>query len=349
MPALGSESRVDWTALTPWLDTHGVGQGPIEDVRALGGGTQNILVRFRRSDTSYVLRCPAPGAGSRASAGMRRESALLAALGETEVPHARLVACCDSEDVLGHSFYIALAVEGFSPRLSVSDALADDLEGQRRLGLAMVDALITLRHVDPVACGLVRDGRAPTGVRGQFDRLRAVFAEYRSVKGWSSADLDGIEVLADRLEQTMPVDQEFLLTHGDFHIGNLIFNERDYRVEAIIDWELARVGDPLLDLGQMLCTWPTPPDPRFVGTARPMPGLPTRAEIVAHYRERTSADPDRIEWYQAYACYRLAVILEGSHVRAIQGSGDIGVGLSLHGKAQAFVEQGNAITAGWRS
>ncbi|QSE90793.1 phosphotransferase family protein [Rhodococcus pseudokoreensis] len=340
-----SGSKVDWSALTPWLDAHSVGHGPIEDVRTLGGGTQNLLVRFQRSNTSYVLRCPAPGAGPRASAAMRREAALLSALRDTQVPHAELVASCDTEEVLGRAFYIALAVDGFSPRFEVSDALAADPEEQRKLGLAMVDALITLRDVDPVACGLVRKGRIPTGVPGQLGRLRAVFADYGLVEGWSPAELDGIEAIADRLEQTMPEDQEFLLTHGDFHMGNLIFNERDHGVEAIIDWELARVGDPLLDLGHMLCSWPIPPDPRFDGTARPMPGLPTRAEIITHYRDRTFADEGRIEWYHAYASYRLAVLLEGSHVRAMQGRGDIEVGRSLHRKAQALVEQGHAITA----
>lgn len=147
----GPHGALDLAALARWMDQLGLGEGPIGTATALTGGTQNILLRFRRgAGAQYVLRCPRPGAGPDSQRGFLRETRLLRALGGSAVPHAELIAACDDGAVLGVPFYLMAPVEGFTATPHpLPPPYADDDAWRRQMGLAMVDGLLRLGAVLP--------------------------------------------------------------------------------------------------------------------------------------------------------------------------------------------------------
>jgi aminoglycoside phosphotransferase (APT) family kinase protein len=153
-----------------------------------------------------------------------------------------------------------------------------------------------------------------------------------------------VDALAEWLAGHLPAHWEPGLIHGDFHLGNVMFSRDEARVAAVVDWELATIGDPLLDLGHLLATWPSA-DPRRTALPTPMPGLPDRRAIIERYAGGSTRDLGAIDWYQALACYRLAVILEGSYARACAGKAPMDVGRRLHAVAESLIEQGLAVAA----
>jgi aminoglycoside phosphotransferase (APT) family kinase protein len=127
------------------------------------------------------------------------------------------------------------------------------------------------------------------------------------------------------------------LIHGDFHFANVLISRNEGRVAAVVDWELSTIGDPLLDLGHLLATWPDPAS--GTTTMLSLPGLPTREEIVARYAEGSTRDVEAVGWYQVLACYRLGIILEGTHARACAGQAPRETGDRLHAMTVGLFEQ----------
>jgi aminoglycoside phosphotransferase (APT) family kinase protein len=132
-------TQIDLDLLAAWMDEQGLASGPITDVEELGGGTQNILLRFRRGGDSFVLRHPPPHKRDNSDETMRREARVLAALDGTDVPHPRLIAACGDEAVLGSALYLIKPVEGANPTVGLPEAHVDSSEWRHQLGLSMAD------------------------------------------------------------------------------------------------------------------------------------------------------------------------------------------------------------------
>ena len=323
-----------------WLDANAVGDGPIGDVEILSGGTQNVLMRFSRGPRRYVLRRPPRHKRDRSDETMRREARVLAGLASSTVPHPAFVASCTDLDVLGCVFYVMAAVDGFTATVTVPDHIADDPSRHRVLGESMVDSLVELGRVDPESAGLGRpDGWLDRQVRRWADQL----ASYAELPGWPGPDLPGLTQVRDWLVERRPVSWTPGLIHGDYHFGNVMFDPDTARAVAIVDWELATIGDPLLDLGHLLATWPDPGDSRTRGLARELGGLPSKDEVIERYAAGSSRDVSRMPWYQVLACYRLGILLEGTHARACAGKADRDLGTRFHLVAQSLFEQALAV------
>ncbi len=142
---------VDVGRLATWMDSRGLEQGPIENASPLTGGTQNLLLRFRRGDRQFVLRRPPQHPRMDGTATMQREAKVLGALADTQVPHARLIASCDDEAVLGAGFYLMEPVEGFTPTGPLPALFVEHTGYQQRIGMAMAEAIAELGTVDYVA------------------------------------------------------------------------------------------------------------------------------------------------------------------------------------------------------
>ena len=168
----------DWQDLVPlgpltaWMDGQGLGAGPIEDARLLGGGTQNILLRFRRDGRDYVLRRPPKHLRANSNETMRREARVLAALKGTPVRHPGFIAGCPAEDVIGVAFYLMEPVEGFMPRDEMPALHASDPAIRHRMGLEMIDAIAALSQVDYAAKGLSDLGKVGSFLERQVGRWR---------------------------------------------------------------------------------------------------------------------------------------------------------------------------------
>jgi len=311
----------DWEALVPldrlaaWMDAQGLGQGPIQAPRLLGGGTQNILLRFERAGRPYVLRRPPKHLRANSNETMRREARVLAALKGTDVRHPGLIAACPDE--------------GFTPRDEMPALHANDPAIRHRMGLEMVDAIAALGQVDYLAKGLSNLGKPEGFLERQVGRWRAQLESYHEHPGWPGlAGLPGVDAIGRWLDDNRPKDFRAGLIHGDFHFANVLFSRDSADLAAMVDWELVTVGEPMVDLGGLLSHWPE--DGAETGPVKPWSGFPTRAELIDRYAERTGRDVSAADWYEVLACYKIGCILEGTYARACAGRAPKDTGDYLH-------------------
>lgn len=330
---------VNVESLSAWMDQCGLPPGPIADARVLAGGTQNLLLAFTRGGEGYVLRRPSQHARPEANETIKREVHVLTALANTDVPHPRLIAACSEPDVLGAGFYLMQVIDGFNVTTGMPALHASDPSIRRRMGLALVDGAARLGRVDHQAVGLASFGRSEGFLERQVSRWRRQFDGYSANAGWNGAVLEGpIERVGDWLERHRPSSFTPGILHGDYHLANVMFSSDGPQLAAIVDWELATIGDPLIDLGWVLTTWPRPNDPTSM-KIEPWEGFPSADELLDHYREHSARDLSAIEWYVVLACYKLGILLEGTHARARAGKASLQMGERFHARVLALFER----------
>jgi aminoglycoside phosphotransferase (APT) family kinase protein len=329
--ALPEIEGVDLDRLAEWMDDAGLPKGPLERIERLAGGTQNILLRFERGGARYVLRRPPLHKRENSDETMRREARVLAALRDSAVPHPRMIAACAETDVLGASFYLMQPIEGFNATTGLPELHASDPALRHRMGLSMVDAIAALGSVDYEAVGLVGFGKPEGYLERQVARWRRQLDGYAQLEGYPGPDIPGLDRVAAWLEEGRPATFRPGILHGDYHLANVLFEPDGPELAAIVDWELSTIGDPLLDLGWLLATWPEPMGggAGSVGVA-PWEGFPAAEELVARYAERSTRSVDAVAWYEVLACYKLGIILEGTHARAFAGRAPKATGDALH-------------------
>jgi aminoglycoside phosphotransferase (APT) family kinase protein len=333
------------------MSGRGLGTGPLSAVTRLSGGTQNVLVRFTRASgtpgasRTYVLRRPPVHKRDNSDRTMAREAQVLGALAGTDVPHPGLIAACDDVGVLGAAFYLMEPVPGCNPTVEVPAAWGGDPAAGHQLGLAMIDALTSLGRIDPGTPALRGLGRADGWLERQVGRWRSHLATYDAVEEWPGLGFDGVEEVAAWLEANRPEAWTPGLIHGDFHLANVMVDVERPALTAVVDWELATVGDPLVDLGHLLATWPDPARPG-AGVSSDLAGLPGPDELIARYASSSTRPLDAVRWYRVLACFRLGIILEGTRVRACAGLAPRDVGDRLHGLARDLLDQAAALVGG---
>ena len=324
---------VDLDRLAAWMDERSLESGPIQDPRRPPGGTQNLLLQFRRGDRTYMLRRPPPHPQMNGSQTMRREARVLAALEGTDVPHPPLIAACPDDDVLGAAFYLMAPVEGFNPTMGLPAKHAGDPSIRRAMGLALVDGIAALGRFDPFAAGLSDLGRAEGFLERQVGRWKKQLAGYAEYEGWTGPrSIEGVDDLARWLEAHQPRSFKPGLIHGDYHLANVLYRYDGPQLAAIVDWELTTIGDPLLDLGWLMATWPQDDEGELGASipVTPWDGFPTAQELVERYAGQTDRDMEHMDWYAVLACFKLGIILEGTHARAAAGKADTATGDRLH-------------------
>ncbi|GAA1549199.1 phosphotransferase family protein [Actinomadura kijaniata] len=342
---------VDFAVLAGWMDRQGLPGGPFEDVTPLSGGTQNVLVRFRRGGRDYVLRRGPRHLRARTNDVLRREARVLSALDGTDVPAPRVIAACPDETVLnGAVFYLMTPIEGFNATVALPDLHRGDADVRHAMGLNAARALSALGAVDHEAVGLVGFGKPEGFLERQVGRWMSELESYGALDGYPGPDIPGLDKVASWLDGNRPATWRPGVMHGDYHLANLMFAPDGPDVAAIVDWEMCTIGDPLLDLGWLLATWPAG-DAESAMLAGPLGeagGLPSPGELVAAYGERPEAaagrDLSSITWYAVLASFKLGIVLEGTHARAFAGkapkeTGDLlhSITLGLFRRAQAFI------------
>jgi len=335
------QDLVSLSALEAWMDDRDLSDGAISNVIMLVGGTQNLLLRFQRGERAFVLRRPPARPRLEANETMRREAVLLKALAQTDVPHPRLIAACSDSAVLGAEFYLMEAVEGINATAADSPIGQKDDLWRVRMGLALVEGIAQLAGLNYRAIGLGEFGQPENYLERQVPRLLASFEGYSQAPGWpGDSPLRGIDRVAEWLVRHQPSGFIPGLIHGDYHFANVLFKTDRPELAAIVDWELATIGDPLMDLGWLLATWPEGPDDNHGPVVvRPWKGFPTAGELVAHYAAVTGGDLSQIEWYVVMGCYKLAILLEGTYARACSGQADRVVGDRLHAGASRLMDR----------
>lgn len=323
---------VDLEVLARWMDDRNIDEGgAIERPETLGGGTQNILLKFDRAGRTYVLRRPPRRPRPESDEVMRREMKVLAALAGSDVPHPGFIAGEGDPAVLGTAFYLMEPIDGFNPTQGLPPYHAGDPAVRRRMGEALVDGIVALSRVDPDAVGLSDLGKLDGWVERQVGRWRAQLDGYAKFDGWTGyAALPQVDAICAWLDANAPASMQSGLIHGDYHLANVMYRPDSPELAAIVDWELASRGDPLLDLGWLTATWRDPDEGEQRVSVTPWEGFPTMEEIVRRYLDATGRTAGEARWYTVLAPFKLGAILEGSHARACAGLTPKPIGDQLH-------------------
>jgi aminoglycoside phosphotransferase (APT) family kinase protein len=328
----------DLTAVAEWMSQQGLGDGPLEDVSKLSGGTQNIMLRFTRSGRPYVLRRGPKHLRPRSNIVIMRETQVLAALAGTDVPHPHLIASCADPDVLGDAvFYLMEPVDGFNAGEELPPLHSADPAVRFEMGLSMADALAKLGAVDYGAVGLSDFGKPAGFLERQVPRWLSELESYQEFDNYPGPDIPGVDDVAKWLEQGRPAVWTPGIMHGDYHAANVMFSRTGPEVVAIVDWEMCTIGDPLLDLGWLLATWGQ--SPAFGGALFEKSGLAGPDDLVERYARNTTRDLSHITWYTVLACFKLGIVLEGTLARASAGKAPMEVGELLHEATVRLFEQ----------
>jgi len=305
--------------------------------------SQNLLLRFVRDGTTHVLRRPPRHKRSNSDETMRREARILSALAGSDVPHPTLVAAESDESVLGASFYLMTMVDGFVPTVGMPSLHAGDPGIRYRMGLSFVDAAAALAAVDHIAVGLGDFGRVEGYLERQVPRWRSQLESFSRLDGYPGPDIPHLTEVGDWLEANCPLSSSPGLIHGDFHLGNVMFHNKSPDVVAVLDWELATVGDPLVDVGLILAMWPEPGGKSALMSVEPWEGFPSATDLLDRYRQVTGRDMSMVEWYTVLACFKTGIILEGTFARALSGQASREMGDLLHAVTLMLFERGWSI------
>ena len=321
MTESGSEPLVDVAALTRFAGDRLPGSGPIE-VERWAEGHSNLTFVVRRDGHEWILRRPPRGPLLPTAHDVIREYRVLDLLAKSgtgvRVPPVTLA--CEDTAVLGVPFYVMERVEGDVVRAVLPD-WADET-ARRRMGEELVDALVEL-HAAPtepfVAAGI---GKPDGYLARQLRRWRG------QRDGAKVRELPDCAVLSSWLEERLPASTATSLVHGDYKLDNVVMRggDGDPRLVAILDWEMATVGDPLADLGYLMSFWLEPGEREefldVAGAVTTQPGFPTRADMTQRYAERSGRDVGDLTWYVALALWKLAILLEASYSRHLAGTTD---------------------------
>ncbi|HWC84746.1 MAG TPA: phosphotransferase family protein [Pseudonocardiaceae bacterium] len=307
---------IDFNRLAGWLDDNGLpGRGAPIEHRLLSGGTQNEIHEVRRGDERCVIRIPPMEAPADRDAGIVREWRIVEALDGTDVPHTKAIALCPDSAVLGRPFYLMGFVEGWSPmgRRTWPAPFDVDLRARAGLGYQLAEGIALLSRVDWKAKGLHDLGHPEGFHTRQVDRWTRFLDR---IKG---RELPGFAEAAGWLRAHRPLDYEPGIMHGDYQFANVMFTDgAPARLAALLDWEMGTVGDPKLDLGWMLQSWPedTSAAEAAESSYKDLRGMPSRDQLLAHYAEVSGRQVDDIDYYLILAKWKLAVVLEQGYQRA---------------------------------
>ena len=309
-PRPGEE--LDVARLQAWL-----GQGPVT-CGQFPAGHSNLTYLISVAGKEYVLRRPPFGTRVKSAHDMGREYRVLSKLHLVYPPAPRPTVYCEDHAVIGAPFYLMERLPGIVIRKQLPASLSDSPALCRRLSFSLVDNLAVLHGLDLHAAGLADFGRPDGYVR-------------RQIEGWSqrwkdaqTEDVPAMNQAAQWLAAQMPAESGASLIHNDYKLDNILVDPDDpSRITGLLDWEMATVGDPLMDLGTALSYWIEAGDPvsfqqlRFSPTTAP--GFITRGEFVERYVERGGRAPANPVYYYVYGLFKLAVILQQIYFRYVNG------------------------------
>ncbi|MCW2994142.1 MAG: aminoglycoside phosphotransferase [Conexibacter sp.] len=304
--------------LASWLATALGDPGPFA-LQRISGGNSNETLLLRSPAADRILRRPPHDAIDASAHDMAREHRLLVAMAQTDVPAPAPLALCDDLAIVPAPALIMEAVPGVALTNELPPSYADTPETTRAIGEAIVDGLALLHSADWRAAGLEGLGRPDGFLDRQVGRWGRQLERYRV------RELPWHAELGDWLAANQPPDGAPGILHGDFHIDNcLLTRDAPIAVAAIIDWEMATIGDPLLDVGLFLAFWgderpaePAMPKVQAVSRGR---GAPPRAELAARYEERSGRSLEHLDWYMTLAFWKLATIVEGAYAQFLAGA-----------------------------
>ncbi len=314
--AVRSGEELDIPRLAAYLRERIPGAGGELTIRQFPGGFSNLTYGLRMGGKAWVLRRPPFGANIKSAHDMGREYRVLSRLIDA-FPHVpRPLVYCEDASVVGAPFYVMERVRGVILRNRPPAGVSLTAEVMERLSASFVDLLVELHGVDAEATGLADLGRPEGYVRRQVEGWARRYANAKT------DDLAEMEEAARWLAANMPPESGAAVIHNDFKYDNLVLDPRDLsKTLAVLDWEMATVGDPLMDLGVSLAYWAEPGDPEALRTfgLTSLPGNYDRRRLLARYAERSGRDIADPVFYYVYGMFKLGVIAQQIYARYKKG------------------------------
>ncbi len=306
--------ELDAGAVTRWLQSEGIEVSGIPQVTQYVGGASNWTYRLRYETLDLVLRRPPAGTKAKSAHDMVREFTVQKLLKPAYPLVPTMIALCKDQSVIGCDFYVMQRVDGHIPRANLPRKVVLDPPGTRLLCTNMLDRLVDLHAIDPVSVGL---GTLSRGTGYCKRQVEGWDGRYEKARTWN---VPSFRRVREWLHAHTPEDIASCVIHNDWRFDNLVLSRDDpTRIVGVLDWEMATVGDPLMDLGSMLAYWVRPDDNFILRSMRRqpthLPGMLSRQEVVEHYLQRTALHPASWAFYEVFGVFRLAVIAQQIYYR----------------------------------
>jgi aminoglycoside phosphotransferase (APT) family kinase protein len=316
--AVREEDSFDTASVHAWISAHVDGLGALQEVRQFPGGASNLTYLLRYPDRELILRRPPVGRKAASAHDMKREYKVQRQLRPVYPYVPNVLALCEDPEILGSDFYVMERIPGIILRNDLPPGMTLEPARARDLALSAIDRLIELHQVDPEGAGLGDLGKGAgyveRQVRGWSQRYRAArtenVPEYTEIMDWLAAN--------------QPGDVRICVIHNDFRFDNMVLDGPEtLNVVGILDWEMATLGDALMDLAGVIAYWVQADDDEVAQRSRKqpthLPGMPTRAEVVEYYCDRMGLSAGNWKFYEVFGLFRLAVIMQQIYYRFHHG------------------------------
>ncbi len=296
-----------------WIKAHISGVTGVPEITQYTGGASNWTYRIKYDSHDLILRRPPAGTKAASAHDMKREYDIQKAL----MPYytvPEMLAFCNDHSVMDCDFYIMRRVEGIIPRANLPKDLVLTKEQVRQLCMNVIDKLIELHKIDIQRSGLSDFGKG----KGYCERQIKGWSErYQKARTWNVPKFTNV---INWLKANIPTEERSCMIHNDFRFDNVILNpENPMEIIGVLDWEMATVGDPMMDLGNTLAYWVQADDDFMAKSTRRQPtnaeGMLTRKEVVAYYCGKMGFEPKQFTFYEVYGLFRLAVIAQQIYYR----------------------------------
>jgi aminoglycoside phosphotransferase (APT) family kinase protein len=316
--AVREGETLDVATITRWLQAQGVALEGQPEVTQFSGGASNWTYRLRYTNRDLILRRPPAGTKAKGAHDMGREYTVQSALKPVFPYVPNMVAFCQDEGVIGSEFYVMDRIEGIIPRKNLPRGMTLSPAQARQLCENLLDRLIDLHQVDVQGTALEKLGKGSGYVRRQIEGWNA---RWQKVPTWNVLKFRDVQRW---LEANIPDDVANAVIHNDWRLDNVVLSPEDpTQVIGVLDWEMATLGDPLMELGGIVAYWNEAGDDRIAQFMRRqpthLPGMMTRREVVEYYLGKTGIKCDNWAFYEAYGLFRLAVIIQQIYYRYHHG------------------------------
>lgn len=296
-----------------WIKANISGVTGTPEITQYTGGASNWTYRIKYDSHDLILRRPPAGTKAASAHDMKREYEIQKAL----MPYytvPEMLAICNDHSVMDGDFYIMRRVEGIIPRANLPKGLELSKEQVRQLCLNVIDKLIELHKIDINASGLANFGKG----KGYCERQINGWSErYKKAKTWN---VPKFAKVIQWLKANIPAEERSCLIHNDFRFDNVILDPQNpMKIIGVLDWEMATIGDPMMDLGNILAYWVQADDDFMAKSTRRQPtnaeGMLTRKEVIQYYCEKMGFEAKQFTFYEVYGLFRLAVIAQQIYYR----------------------------------
>ena len=309
-----AEDVLDVNAVSAFVKSHYPNAHGALDIKQFPGGASNLTYQLNFDNVSLILRTSPKGTKAKGAHDMAREFRIMERLKPSYHYVPEMIALCSDESVIGREFYVMEKISGIIPRANLPKALTLSETEVNMLCRNVIDTLIELHKVDIQSTGLHELGKGIGYCQRQVDGWSE---RYKKAKTWN---VPSCNYVIDYLKANVPQQEKTCFIHNDFRFDNVVLDEHNpTKVIGVLDWEMATIGDPMMDLGNSLAYWVQADDDFVAKQTRRQPthlkGMYTRKEVIQYYCDQMGFDAKDFTFYEVYGLFRLAVIMQQIYFR----------------------------------